>query len=926
MVSDLLIRLRALFRRKTVERELEDELRFHFEHQVEKLVQSGLPLAEARRQARLIFGGSEQIKEECRQARGIHILETLVQDVRYGIRMLYRNPGFTAVAVVALAFGIGINSAVFTVYKVIFNPFLQARDSGKMVNLGLILHSGVPRRGLSYPDYEAYRDNLHSFSGLIAETDDRLTLSGAGGIARHEDAAAGTLVRNAVPFAQSASDAEITSVSMVSENYFAVLGATAMRGRTFDAFSSSELAALHPVLVSENYWRRRFDGDPALLGKSIRLNDVAVTVIGITPHDFLGTKMIVPDFWVPLSLEPLIHTGDNLLQQREALSFSLYARLAPGVTMIQAQAEMNLLADRLRSLHDPRSELSKPVSAFVWEGTRFPLPLKYFRGPWLAFLLIMVAAGMVLVMACTNVAGLQLARTVSRQNELCMRLSLGASRSRLIRQLLTESALLGLLGGMVALLCTWALLERLAAVFAASLPVGWGVPAWHATPDLGIFGYVFAVSLVAGVLFGLTPALESSSSARSLAVKGSAETSPGRSRRFRDFLIAAQVSIALVFLLAGSMLIRTSLQLLHNNAGYDRKQVVDLLLLFSVGPKYSLDRKAAIVRELRTRIAAMPDVAAVTSAWLPDDSVLHRVNITLNGAEPSAENARAIFNYTYAQDSYFHTIGIPLLLGRNFQSQASRPEHSVILSESAAKQLWPGQNPVGRSLRLGRDDKSEDGLDKPTYQVVGIARDVPTDTFNGPSTALVYMPLPEERLRDFPILVRPYSDPAQFRNEIGSVISSIEPSLVAISSTLEEQHRNTAPVFVSGLLAAIASPIGLIGLLLAVMGIYGMVSHIVVMRTREIGIRIALGAQKRSIFVLIQRESMRPVLAGLLVGATLALSAFYLLRGILYALLTLDSVSFAGVAVAFLVIALLAASIPARRATRVDPMEALRCE
>jgi predicted permease len=926
MVSDLLIRLRALFRPKAVERELDDELRFHFEHQVEKLVQSGRPLSEARRQARLIFGGSDQIKDECRQARGVHFLETFVQDIRYGIRLLYRNPGFTAVAVLALALGIGINSAVFTVYKVMVNPPLQARDSGKMVNLALILHSGVPSHGFSYPDYEAYRDNLHSFSGLIADTDDRLTLSGGGGIARHEDAAAGTRVGITGSIGQSASDAEISTVSLVSENYFSVLGATAMRGRTFDALSSSELAALHPVLVSENYWQRRFDGDPAILGKTIRLNDVAVTVIGITPHDFVGTKMLVPDFWVPLSLEPLIHAGDNLLQQREVLNCSLYARLAPGITMIQAQAEMNLLADRLRSLHDPRSELSKPVSAFVWEGSRFPLPLKYFRGPWLAALLIMVAAGMVLVMACFNVAGLQLARTFSRQNELCMRLSLGASRSRLIRQLLTESALLGLLGGMVALLCTWALLERLAAAFAASIPIGWGMPAWHATPDLGIFAYVFAVSLVAGVLFGLTPALESSRSARSLAVKGSAETSPARSRRFRDFLIATQVSIALVFLLAGSMLIRTSLQLLHKDAGYDRKQVVDLHLLFSVGPKYSLDRKAAIVRELRTRIAAMSEVAAVTSAWPPDDSVLHQVTITLNGAEPSAENARAIFNFTYAQHNYFHTIGIPLLLGDNFQSQKAQPEHSVILSESAAKQLWPGQNPVGRSLRLSLDNKNEDRLDKPTYQVIGIARDVPIDSLNGPAKELVYVPLPQERLQDFPILVRPYSDPAQFRNEIGSVISSIEPSLVAISSTLEQEHGNTTAVSVSSFLAAIASPIGLIGLLLAVMGIYGMVSHIVVMRTREIGIRMALGAQKLGIFVLIQRESMRPVLAGLLVGATLAVSAFYLLRGALYALLTLDSISFAGVAVAFLVIALLAAYVPSRRAMRVDPMEALRCE
>jgi predicted permease len=537
---------------------------------------------------------------------------------------------------------------------------------------------------------------------------------------------------------------------------------------------------------------------------------------------------------------------------------------------------------------------------------------------------------MVLVIACANVASLQLARAASRQNELGLRLSLGASRLRIIRQLLTESALLGLIAGAVALLFSWAFLEAAVVAIADAFPAEYGTFIFHVTPDLGIFAYVLCVSLVAGILFGLAPALESSGAALSSAMKANAGTAKLRSRRTRDFLMAAQVAVSLVLLIAGSMLIRSSIRALHMDTGYDTKHVVNLELRFPEGQKYSADHQAALVRELRTRLAALPGVAAITSAQAPDGSGFRTAAVSLNGEKPSPQNTRAILYYTYIQPNYFHTLGIPLLFGRGFQTQAGQPENAVILSESAAQLLWPGQNPIGHGLRLAPggqfEVKGEILSDGPTYQVIGVARDTRGVLLNGSDSEQIYMPMPEDQLQNYPILIRTRAAPAQIINAIGPTISSIDPDLVAYSSTLEEMLRQTESFIASSISATIASTIGMLGLLLASMGIFGTVSYIVVLRTREVGIRIALGAKKRDILGLMLRESIRPVLAGLLVGVMLSVGTSYLLRGILYGVHIVDAVSFVGVSLLFLAIALVATYLPSRRALRVDPVVALRYE
>jgi putative ABC transport system permease protein len=413
-------------------------------------------------------------------------------------------------------------------------------------------------------------------------------------------------------------------------------------------------------------------------------------------------------------------------------------------------------------------------------------------------------------------------------------------------------------------------------------------------------------------------------------LKANAGTSPARGRRLRDTLIAAQVAISLVLMIAGSMLIRSSIRALTMDTGYEGKHTLELEIQFPQDATYTQERKAALIGELRERVAALPGVAEITSARPPDGGGLRSAAISLNGEKPSAQNTRAYLYYTYVQSNYFETLGIPLLFGRGFQTSAGQPEAAVVLSESAAKELWPGQNPIGHSIGLGTDGqfhaKGEALPDGPIYQIVGIARDTRGVTLDGSDSQQVYVPLPEDRLPDHPVLIRTRADPAQVETAIGQVIASVDPDLAVSLLTLDDLLRQTPAFLIAGFAASIATVIGILGLLLASMGIYGTVSYIVVLRTREVGIRMALGARKRDVLILMLRERTRPVLGGLAAGLMLALGASYLLRAVLYGLGTVDGVSFVGVSVLFLVIALIASYLPSRRAMRVDPMVALRYE
>jgi predicted permease len=923
-------RVRGLFQRTTLTEDHRDELEFHLEMREQLNVVQGMPAEEARRNARQRFGNATSLRERMREIDLFTLPGSIRQDLRYGVRMLMKHPGFTVSAVLALALGIGVNTAVFTCYRAVLARPLDARDAGRMVNLSLIHQSGEFDSSFSYPDYLVYRDSAQSFSGVVAEVRDKVTLAGAGGVVTQKHSALGTLAGKfglKTP-SLSTGTTEFASVAEVSENYFAVLGEPALSGRVFGAQDTAQLAANPAVLISENYWTMRFGADPSVLGRSMKINGASFTVIGITPHDFVGTGIATPDFWIPLTLDPLIHPDAHILREREDACCRLYGRLADGVTMGQAQSEVGLLADHLRALHDPQSKASKPNSAVVWPGS--PFGRKLDSGILFAVFLVMIAVGMVLVIACANVGSLQLARAAARQNELSMRLSLGATRGRIIRQLLTESALLGILSGAVAMLVTWALMHAVAVAMSTALPPEWGAFVMHVAPDMQIFCYVFGLSLLAGILFGLAPALESSKSALASSLKANKDTSPGRSRRLRNVLIAAQVAVCLVLMIAGSLLIRSSIHALDTGQGYESKHVIDLELEFPDSAKYNAERKRSILRELRGRIAALPGVATTTVGRAPNGGGVRTAMVAVDGNKFEPGRSQPTLFYTYVQPNYFQALSIALLSGRGFMGTSGTPEAAVVLSESAAASLWPGQNPVGRWISLSTLNqfhaKGEFVPDGIPYQIIGIAHDTRGVQLDGSDTAQIYVPLPEAHLDEHPMLIRTQSDPTMVIAGIGSVLAAADANVLGYTATLEEMQYSTPPFVVSRCAAAFASIVGFLGLLLASMGIYGTVSYVVVLRTREVGIRMALGASKGSILSLILRESTRPVMAGLGAGLVLAVGASYLLRTLLYGLGMIDATSFVGVSMLLLAIALLAAYVPSRSAMRVDPVVALRYE
>jgi len=911
--------------------ELSEELEFHLAMRERWNVDRGMNGDAARRNARLRFGNPQVWRERMREIGWMTLPQSVLQDVKYGLRSIRRNARFTAVAVIALAIGIGINTTVFTAYKALVKRGVEARDASSIVSVTQVRESGQQEAQFSYPDYEEYKQ-AHTLAGVVAtgQQFEQLIMSDAGGSSGDRKAASESLFSKwgLVPSSATASKAELASITAVSENYFSVLGIAAVRGRMFSEQDRKQLAAAPAVLISENFWRTRFGGDPQIIGRAIRLNGAAVTIIGITPRDFVGTSIGVPDFWVPLSLRPVIHPGDKSLKDVEELCCRLFGRLAPEASMDQVQAEMSSIATQRSKLHkvkDRKDELKRVLVSIA-----SPFPRKLDSGLRFAIFLIMLATAMVLVIACANVASLQLARAAARQNELGVRISLGASRRRLIRQLLTESALLGLIAGVVALLSSWAMLRVMAKLAKDTLPANMGTFIVNVNPDAAIFTYVFGISILAGVLFGLAPSLESTRSALTSWMKANSAMAPARNRRLRDWLTGGQVAVSFVLLIAGSMMVRSALHALTMTTGYETKHVVDVTLQFPEGPEYDSARQNAVLKNVIERINARPGIAEITTGRPPDGGGLRSAAVAIDGAKAEAHNMKAFLFYTYVEANYFHALDIPIVYGRGFHAGAGTQEPTVVLSETAAQNLWPGQNPIGRTLEMNSDGnyhaKNELTPDGRAYQVVGVAHDTRGVLLDNSDAAEVYLQIPENRRNEFPTLVRTSIAPGQLMRGIEETIASVDGNIVANASTLEDMLKQTPPFLVSGMVALIAGTVGLLGLVLSAMGIYGTLSYMVVLRTREVGIRMALGARRGEVLWLMLRQSSTPVIYGLIVGGLLAIGDFYLLRKVLYGVGPLDVVSYGSISALFLVVALVASFVPARRATQVDPSVALRYE
>lgn len=928
-MRELIARIRAFAGLRALDRDFDQELESHLDMLAEDKIRRGMTPEQARHAAHLEFGGLTQLREAHRETRGLPLLDALLKDLQYALRALRKNAGLTAIAVLTLATGIGVNTAVFTAYNAVALRPMQTPEPHRMMQI--TRSSGDDF--FSYPDYAYYRDNSRTFSGLVAMSfGHSFSMGGAGTPAQAQPSTVANAAGFRFPRALAGSPERVGSVG-ISGNYFNVLGVQAALGRTFLAEEDS--ASAPPVaLISYNFWERRFARDPGVLGRSLSLNGVRVTVVGITPRDFSGTWPMVPEFWLPLTLQSrLASPAADLFHDRNFVCCRAYGRLTVGTEAASAEAEINALAARLNLAFPPKD--NRPAS----QTGRFIVvrasPFGHPDARATAFAIaILVAVSLVLMIACANVASLLLARSAGRQREIAIRLAIGASRGRLVRQLLTEYAVLGFLAGATGLVLSWWSLRFLMVQIAAALPT-YLTFALHIAPDYRVLAYTMFLSMAATIVSGLVPALWASRPNLSSALKDERAPFGGflRKSRLRDLMLGAQVSVCLVLLIAAGLLTRTSQRALDVDLGFNYRNI---LLLHVSAPATTADsaRVAALRTYLAQRLAGLPEIQSVAAtSRAPLGGGIRGIAVSVNGAPLNDPGTRSSV-FTLVAPSYFATMEIPILRGRNFSAEEARADHNfdgspVIVSEATARLFWPGQDPLGKQVAFGpgRNSIRFSGEVYPRSMssiVIGVAKDVRSVSVSSLDQNSIYIPVTLGRER---IIV------LRARGDEGRALAAVQSEFEASRGDLEGEvlDSRTAftnqPAFAVSRVGAIGSAIiGALGLLMASVGIYGTVGFVVTQRTQEIGIRLALGAQRRNALGLVLTETMRPVAIGLAAGLIGAAIVSRLMSAYLFGLSSLDPVAFLGAASFLAAIALLAGYLPARRATRVDPMIALRYE
>ncbi|ABF43284.1 ABC efflux pump, inner membrane subunit [Candidatus Koribacter versatilis Ellin345] len=869
-LNDMLFRLRALFRRNAGDRELDDELRFHLERQTAKYVKSGMSEAEAARRARLEFGGLDQVKEECHEARGISFIETLLQDTRYAIRTLLRAPAFTACAVLTLALGIGANTAIFSVVNsVLLNP-------------------------LGYPDPQellAARQNeaLANLADMQRQT--------------HAFSSSGGVNINPMDFTGQGEPVRIHA-AFVDAGLFPTLGVQPMLGRWISPDEDVKGGPRNAV-VSYAFWRDFLGSDPHVLGKTIGLGGSSYAVIGVMPKDFTLPKELADVFlslWVAYP-EAAPERGVHFLHT--------YWRLKPGVTIQQAQAEITQADHRLAEAF-PDTEKER--------GTVLvPLHESLVGDVRPALLVLFGAVGLVLLIACANFAMLLMARAVSRQRELMIRASLGARNSRLIRQRLTESTLLALVGGAAGLVVAKLGATVLLAMKPAALR---HFGAIHM--DARVFLFVFAVSLLTGLVFGLMPAWSSSRGDISEALRENARTATASRSPLRSFLVTAELALALILLAGAGLLIKGFLRLRSVDPGFNPSNVMTMYLQLP-GTRYpKIPSQNVFRRELLARINAFPGVEAamITDLPLAGNYVAHRV--VVNGQPAPALGAEPMVQVLSVMGNYFGVMQTPLRAGRDFTPTDREGQPRVaIVNQAFVRQLLPGQDPIGTRINWARADDPNDW-----FTIVGVVGDVKHDGLNQPVDPAMYSPFSQndEAWRKWMTLVIRTRVPAaalveDVKKQVWSLdsqipVSSIQSMDDLLAVSVAQERFN---MLLLGMFAALA-------VALAGVGIYGMVAYRVNQRTHEIGVYIALGAQHRDVLRLVMKDGVKLALIGIGCGLAGAAALTRLMVSLLFEVKPTDPVTLIGVALLLAAVAMLACYIPARRALGIHPMTALRHE
>jgi predicted permease len=817
-------------------------------------------------------------------------MRTLLKDLRFGARALWKSPGFTLVAVASLALGIGANTAIFSLVNTVLLRPLPARDPSRLVSVS-VFGRDDSMLAFSYPTYKDFRDRSGDvLSGVFAERLGPMSLSRDGNNQR-------------------------VWGYLVTGNYFDVLGVSAARGRALTSDDDRAPLASPVAVLSHGSWVRRFGSDPSIVGKEIVLNGHTFHVVGVMPEGFSGAEVVyTPEVWIPMTMQEWIEPGNEWLERRATQNIFAVGRLKDGVTREQAEASLNMLAQRLGEEYPETNEGQR--IGLVPPGFIVP----QLRGAVVGFAAVLMAAvALVLLIACVNLANLLLARASSRRKEIAIRLAMGAGRWRVVRQLLTESLLLSLAGGALGLLLAAWILDLVAAY---RPPIE--IPVWiDVAVDTRVMLFTLAASVLTALLFGLVPALQSARADLVPALKDAGALT-GRTRtRLRSALVVAQVMLSLVVLVAAGLVVRALGRLQTVSPGFEVER--GLVASFDLGLQgYDSARGRDFERRLVERVRAIPGVRAASLTDLMPLSLNYSSNeVHVEGQQLGRGANAPISMVSSIEQDYFKAMSVPLVAGRAF-TDGDREDSTrvVVVNETLARRFFPGQDPAQGALGRRISFQSDAG---PWMEIVGVARDGKYWTIGEAPQLFVYSPLEQSYSQTATLVVRSEGDPRSLANAIRAEVSKLDPALPLFDVKTMEEHMGVS-LFPARVAATLLGGFGLLALLLAAMGVYGVVSYSVAQRTREIGIRLALGARARDVLRLVAGRGMLLVTAGIAAGLVFALVLTRFMEGVLYGVSATDALTFTLVVLLLAAVALLACLVPARRATKVDPMVALRHE
>jgi predicted permease len=816
------------------------------------------------------------------------------QDIRHAAWLLRRNPILTITATVSLAIGIGANTTVFTVANaLLFQPPQGVAEPSRLVDIGSS-RSGAGFGPSSYPDYLDIRRRATTVDGVYAYSRFPQAMSVRG---------AGTGVGPDSIFG-----------NVVTVNYFTVLGAVPAVGRLFGAGDSDEPGASPVAVLSHRFWTERFNNDPAIAGRTLTLNGHPFTVIGVASEGFHGTGIRALDVWVPIGMAAALTAQGTATLTRGTRPLLVGGRLKPGVSISQTAAEMEVIG---KTLERERGEQNQQTGLRVLASS----PIPGNAGPIVAFLaLIMAIVSMVLIIACANVAGVLLSRATARRQEMALRRAIGAGRARLIRQLLTETMLLFALGGTIGLL----LARGLTSVLVSRLPTLPFPVSLSLTLDGRVLAFTAALSLVAALLSGLAPAVAAS---KADVLPGLRNDAPRVGRlRLRHAFVIGQVAFSLVLIIATGLFMRALHRAASTDPGFDSHGVELISIDLTLGG-YTNTTGRLFVRDLIDRVRRLPGVQTATvGSVLPGGFEVRREALSVPGGSSSTSQGFVTVDWNVVESGYFATLRTPIVAGRDFTPDDRDGTPPVaIVSESAARQFWPGQSAVGKYLLQPTWGPQGPTTPMRTLLVVGIARDIQSSSLiDGLSGAWVYVPFQQHYLSSLTIVARTTRG-QRIADEVRALLTSMNPNLPVVSAqTLDDAVSvGLAPQRVA---ASVAGSFGVVGLMLAGIGIYGVMAYAVTRRTREIGIRVALGARRADVISMILREGLFLTAIGSAIGVLLAAATSRVLAGFLFGIPPVDPVTFAGTTVLFAAIGVAACCVPVLRATRIDPTQALRYE